>query len=235
MKHAQPQGLDRRRVEHLLSKARSNGSAGGRIDTFSRQFIGHPYVNNPLIGSAGTSEVFTVSLNGFDCVTYVETILAMSLAANPDEFVEWLRRIRYEGGCVEWRRRNHYMTQWIRNNVRIRALRHIRTSVPRVSKKRLLNVVPGLPPRRIGFDCVPKPFIARLKPKLSTGDLIFFASTRKHLDVFHCGILVRNGERLVMRHASRSQKSVVEQDLDQFLKSNRMAGIVIARPAPGAP
>jgi len=70
-----------------------------------------------------------------------------------------------------------------------------------------------------------------LMPHLDTGDLMFFASTRKHLDVFHCGVLVRDGDRLRMRHASRSRKGVVEQDLDEFLKNNRMAGVIAVRPA----
>jgi hypothetical protein len=65
---------------------------------------------------------------------------------------------------------------------------------------------------------------------METGDLIFFASTRKHLDVFHCGILVRDARRILVRHASRSRGGVVEQDLNDFLKGNRMSGIITARP-----
>jgi hypothetical protein len=63
------------------------------------------------------------------------------------------------------------------------------------------------------------------------GDLIFFASTRKQHDVFHCGIIVRDGDRVLMRHASRSRGGVVEQDLEEFLKANRMAGVIVVRPS----
>ena len=65
---------------------------------------------------------------------------------------------------------------------------------------------------------------------LHNGDLIFFASTRKHLDIFHCGIIVLDGDRVLVRHASRSRGGVVEQDLNEFLKANRMAGVILARP-----
>ena len=65
---------------------------------------------------------------------------------------------------------------------------------------------------------------------LKTSDLIFFASTKRRLDIFHCGIVVRDGERLRMRHAARSRNGVVEQDLDDFLKDNRMAGVIVVRP-----
>lgn len=236
MKHAQPQGLSRsrQRVEQLISKTTSNGSAGNRIEVLSREFLGLPYKTNPLIGSAGTPEIFTVSLDSFDCVTYMETVLAMSLARSVDDFTEWLRKIRYEGGRVDWHRRNHYMTAWIRNNRKLGAVRPLAANVKHVEKQRVLDMVPGLPPRETQFQCVPKPSIRKLKPAFQTGDLVFFASTRKHLDVFHCGIIVRDGERLLLRHASRSQKGVVEQDFEQFLKNNRMAGIIVARPRPAS-
>jgi len=232
MEHAQPRRLSRRRVEQLLSKSKSYRSAGSRIEILSRHFVGHPYQINPLIGSADTPEVFTVSLDAFDCVTYIETILALSLAKNTDEFLEYLRKIRYGGGRVTWERRNHYMTEWIRSNVRAGALKRMSlpTDVAQVVKERTLNGVPGLPPVRARFSCVPRPAIGKLTGRLQTGDLIFFASTRKHLDVFHCGIVIREGNRTLVRHASRSKGGVVEQDLNDFLKANRMAGVIIARP-----
>ena len=229
MKHAQPRGLNRRRVEQLLSKAKSEEPAGNRIEVLSRQFLGFPYKSN-LVGSADTPEVFVASLDEFDCVTYIEIIVALARSSSIDEFTESLRTIRYEEARVNWERRNHYMTGWIRNNIREGILRRVPGQVPVVTKERMLNVVPGLPPRKTRFQCVPKPAIGKLTPHLKTGDLIFFASTRKHLDVFHCGIVVRAGDRTLMRHAARSRNGVVEQDLSEFLKSNRMAGVIVVRP-----
>jgi cell wall-associated NlpC family hydrolase len=70
----------------------------------------------------------------------------------------------------------------------------------------------------------------RLAAHLQSGDLIFFASTRRNLDVFHAGIIVRDGKSVLMRHASRSRGSVVEQELGEFLRANRMAGVIVVRP-----
>src|SRR5579859_3329978 len=95
-----PRGLSRRRVEQLLAKAKHDRSVAGRIGVLSRHFLGSPYQANPLIGSAATPEVFTVSLDGFDCVTYFETVLAFARASNVDDFVEELRKIRYEQGRI---------------------------------------------------------------------------------------------------------------------------------------
>ena len=123
MQHARPRRISRRRVERLLSKSKPSRSAGSRIEILSRQFLGQPYLVNPLIGSADKPEVFTVSLDAFDCVTFVETILALSLPSNADEFLAWLQKIRYEDGRVDWERRNHYMTGWIRSNLKAGSLR----------------------------------------------------------------------------------------------------------------
>ncbi len=231
MKHAQPRGLSRQRVKQLLSETKNDRCAGSRIDVLSRHFVGHSYQPNPLIGSADTAEVFTASLDGFDCVTYIETIVALARASNVDDFTEWLRKIRYERGRIQWKRRNHYMTRWIRNNVREGIIRPVSMpTVPILSRERVLNVVPGLAAQRTRVKCVPKPAVPRLERYLQTGDLIFFASTRKNLDVFHAGIIVRDGKRVFMRHASRSQGMVVEQELSEFLKANRMAGVIVVRP-----
>jgi len=143
MKHASPLGLSRRRVAQLLSKTKHDRSAASRIDVLSRHFVGHSYIPNPLIGSADTAEVFTASLDGFDCVTYLETILALARASSVDDFIEWLRKIRYERGRIQWDRRNHYMTLWIRNNVRAGIIRPVSMpAVPILRMDRVLNVVP---------------------------------------------------------------------------------------------
>jgi cell wall-associated NlpC family hydrolase len=231
MKQADSRGLNRRRVTQLLSKAKAARGTAVRIDILSRQFLGQPYKSNPLIGSADKAEVFTASLDGFDCVTYIETVLALACALEVDDFARRLRKIRYQQGLVEWKRRNHYMTAWIRNNSREGFIRPVSMpTVPTISRERILNVVPGLAVRRARVKCVPKAAAPRLEPYLQSGDLIFFASTRRNLDVFHTGIVVRDGKKVLMRHASRSRSSVVEQKLREFLKANRMAGIIVVRP-----
>jgi N-acetylmuramoyl-L-alanine amidase-like len=204
------------------------------MDLFSRHFLGRPYKPNPLIGSADTAEVFTVSLDRFDCVTYIETILALALASTVDDFIEWLRKIRYKHGRIEWKQRNHYMTDWIRNNVREKIVRPVSMpAIPTVSRERVLTVVPGLASQRTRVKCVPKRAAPRLAAHLHNGDLMFFVSTRKTLDVFHAGIIASDGKEVLLRHASSSRGRVIEQELSEFLKANRMAGIIVVRPRDG--
>jgi cell wall-associated NlpC family hydrolase len=231
MTETRPKARRGRRAGPLLSRAKALRTVDERVNAHSRILLGSPYAVNPLGGSPGASEVFSSSLGAFDCVTYVETVLALALSAKARDFPEWLRRIRYDGGRVMWTRRNHYMTGWILSNLRLGVVRRIGPGERTVSRERTLDVVPGLAPRKVLVRCVPKSEIRRLGPRLQTGDLAFFASTRRHLDVFHCGILVRSGEGWRLRHAACSENAVVEQDLSDFLRTNRMAGVIVVRPS----
>jgi hypothetical protein len=231
MKVVAPKGITRREVGLLLRTVAKQAAIADRIEALSRRFIGYPYQTDPLIGSADRAEVFTASLYRFDCVTYIETIMALARASNFDEFADSLRCVRYDGGRIDWRWRNHYIARWIRNNLREQMLKSIALrAVPTVSSERVLNVVEGLPAQRARMKWVPKRAFLRLKPHLKTGDLIFFVSTRKHLDVFHAGIIKRDADALLMRHAARSRGGVIEEKLGDFLKANRMAGVMVARP-----
>ncbi len=232
----QPRGLNRRRVEQLLSEAQDEDSVGGRIQVVSRHFLGYPYKANPLAGSADSAEVFTASLEGFDCVTYIETVLALARASTVNKFAEALRQIRYQEGDIQWQRRNHYMTLWIRNNIRNGIVSRLSVpAIPEISHERVLNVVPGLAAQRTVVKCVPKQAMPKLATHLQNGDLIFFVSTRKNLDVFHTGIIVFPGATVLLRHASRSRGFVVEQRLSEFLKANRMSGVLVVRPQTARP
>jgi len=208
---------------------RMNGVAA-RVESISGRFLGYPYVAHSLVGSVDTPEVFNDSLKGFDCVTYVESVMALVYADKTGNYSSVLKKLRYSDGRVDWRRRNHYMTQWLKNNARHGLIRRVGLRFATTRKQRLLNVVPGLPTSRQSFSCIPKNKFSAVQSEMRSGDLIFFASTRSHLDVFHCGILIRQGDTWILRHASRSSGSVVDQELASFLKEHRMAGMMLARP-----
>ena len=225
-----PKDLDRVFVREVLGQVRSIREVGPRVAAISAKFLNLPYLEHPLIGSLETAEVFTASLAGFDCVTYVESVLALARAATPREFVDNLRRIRYADGVVDWRKCNHYMTSWIRHNRRAGIVRD-RTGGPGlVEQHRRLSAVEDLPARTVRVRSVRKRDFLRRAGEVRSGDLAFFASTRGNLDVFHCGILARGNDGIIMRHAARSRGCVVEQDLGEFLDANRMAGVILVRP-----
>lgn len=222
--------LDQELVRQLLQDARALPSLGQRMKSISTRLLGVPYLVNSLIGSMTEPEVFVATLEGFDCVTFMETVLALARAGEVEEFLDLLREIRYTHGEVEWRKRHHYTTDWARHNIWHGRLRDFTRGKETMVKTKSLNTVAGLRPRIVSFRYFPKRKLPSISRQLADGDLIFFVSTRKGLDVFHTGIVFREGDRVILRHAARSRGGVVEQELAEFAKANRMPGFMIVRP-----
>ena len=225
-----PVGLNKRQVAQLLKRLSLARSTEARIEQASGFFLGRAYSDNPLGGGPNLREVFRASLSRFDCVTYMESVLALAASRKAEEFARHLREIRYKNGKMDWFERNHYMASWLVNNRRRGTLAGLTRGHDTIARTRTLDAVQGLPPRRVTFRCFPKRRFARIKHRMRTGDLIMFVSTKKRLDVFHTGILIQRDDRVVMRHATRSAGKVIEQDLADFLKHHRMSGFILARP-----
>lgn len=72
-----------------------------------------------------------------------------------------------------------------------------------------------------------------LIPLIQSGDLVAFVTSNPHLDFLHTGMLVRQGNRIRLLHASQDKKQVVlsEESLQAYLKSHpKFIGICVFRP-----
>lgn len=205
-------------------------SLAQRIDKISGHFLGRPYAPNALDSPTGQGETLTASLDSFDCVTYMEVVLALSISSSARGFLDAVRLIRYEGGQVAWSCRNHYMLDWARNNEARGLISNITDGEGVIEKTRRLDAVKGLPAREASFKCFPKRRLPLVKKIIETGDFILFASTRKNLDVFHTGLLIKSDGEILLRHATRSKGKVIEERLADFLSANRMSGMILLRP-----
>ncbi len=92
---------------------------GTPIKEETESFLGVPYVLSPL-GEGSNSDVDKDPLwrfDAFDCMTYVETVIAMHNSKNQKEFEETMNNIRYMNGKISFGWRNHFTElDWIRNN-----------------------------------------------------------------------------------------------------------------------
>jgi hypothetical protein len=122
------------------------------------------------------------------------------------------------------------MVDWWHNNEWQGFLQNITQGAESVEKKRELNLIQNLPTEHVTFRVFPKKRIKSIEKQIRTGDFVCFGSIKKHLDVFHTGILLRRDDKILLRHASRTAKKVIDQDLQDFLKNNRMSGLVLLRP-----
>jgi hypothetical protein len=221
--------LDLAEASRILTDVYEETGFGERIASISQYFLGRPYVEGSLGGGPDLPEEFRVSLEAFDCVTYIEVVLALALAQTTDEFVNEIRRIRYQDGEVDWFHRNHYMVDWARNNEQRGLIANLTNGPLTANKTCTLDLIAGLPTKTTSFRYFPYQSLDAIAERIETGDLIFFVSTRTTLDVFHTGLLLKRRNPL-LRHATRTANAVIEQDLSEFVSKNIMAGFILLRP-----
>lgn len=217
------------------ARAQFDGDAqlSQRIDVISRALLGVRYQANTLIGGPRRPEVFVVRDDAFDCVTFCETVLAAALARDLAQFETVLRRIRYEGGQVQWDHRNHYFAEWCRLNVENRIFRRVAID-PSVTLDKTVNYA-NYGKRRVAMVCVTREALLANQRLLSTGDVIGFISKRPNLDYYHTGFVAfaKDGT-LLLRHASQSRGRVMEERMDTFTAANGVRHVTLLRPADGA-
>ena len=222
-------------VASHLAQISGSSSLPARLERLSELFLGRPYLSFPLVGGPDVPEQMVSRIDAFDCVTFAESVLALGWSRKPADFERNLAAVRYLGGRIRWRDRNHYMTEWIRRNVRAGRIervlprRWVSADPPRVlSILKRYHEVPWRP-RYLPSSAVPL-----LAEHARAGDVVCFVSNRPDLDTFHVGVLVP-GETLAVRHASRSAGQVIHQDLAEFLAKNDVPGMLVARPATAPP
>ena len=80
---------------------------------------------------------------------------------------------------------------------------------------------------------IPKEKFEKLSTGIESGDIIFFTTSIKGLDVIHAGIAYRKDNVLTFIDASSKYNKVVIEDISiqEYLKQRKPAtGIIIARP-----
>ena len=89
-----------------------NTSVASRIDFLTKLFLEKPYISNPQ-GEGDNGEFDQSPLyrfDGFDCVTYVNNILALAFSNNPTEFQKNLLKINYYDAKPLYENRFHFMS-----------------------------------------------------------------------------------------------------------------------------
>jgi Protein of unknown function (DUF1460) len=221
---------DHARMTRLIEKAAALPSIDQRIDFISRALIGTRYRGYTLIGGPRRAEQFVTRDDAFDCVTYVEAVLAAAMVQMPADYEAALRQIRYRDGAVAWRERNHYFSQWCENNVANHRCRPVAVPGGETVAK-TLSWMPELGAQRISLITVPRESLLANKELLATGDIVGFVSAHPKLDYFHIGfVVVASDGGLWLRHAAKSRGRVLDEPLTRFLSVNRVKAVTLLRP-----
>ena len=168
--------------------------------------------------------------DGFDCVTYCETVLAAAIAHNIGEFETTLREIRYHNGIVTWRERNHYFFEWGEHNVENKVCKPVMMDGS-VELDKTVYWHKELGKRHFAMQVIPYAVFLARKSELMNGDIVGFVTHRPDLDYFHVGFVIfgPNGE-LLLRHAAKSHHRVLDERMDRFIAINGVGYVTLLRP-----
>jgi len=188
-------------------------------------------------GEPSAAEPLTLSLTRFDCVTLVESCLAIARIAAGERAPTWKRfagemeRMRYRQGVRRgYTSRLHYFSEWISDGAQRGLVREIASELGGVRDERPLRFMsehrgsyPALANddvyRQIGemerrLDSSPRFFIPAqripdVSDRIQTGDVLAFATSIPGLDVSHAAFAYRDGKGILrVLHAPLSGGAV---------------------------
>jgi len=238
-----PPSFDEVALQALVEEARAEEQLGRRVNVISRRFLHTPYAASPLGEGPGQppDEDPRFSVERFDCTTYVETVVALSLAQDLQQARRLLDAIRYQGGEVSFATRKHFpMAQWIPQNVAagffVDITRKVGGDRVRWASKRLdsevwerrrVKILPELteaqlPQGTFSIPIIPLADITAVADKIPDGTVVTIVRENYKsvpIRVSHQGLLVRRGGRLIMRHALlKGYNRVIDVPLDRYVE-----------------
>lgn len=204
-----------------------------KIEEISKNFLGIPYKKNSLIGSYREKEQLVIDFEGVDCMSFIEYIEALRLSCNFKSFIENLKTVRYFDGIINFDKRRHFFTDWkylktVKDVTDKIGEQFVKTVMKELNKKNGDFWIEGLPSKKRTFNYIPCEYMERVVFKLKTGDYCGFYTSKQGLDVMHTGIIIKNENFIVLRHASSIKNMVVDEEFLNY--SRNKEGIIILRP-----
>lgn len=250
---------DRESFEACMQYARAEGldslTRAERVAKVGMFFDGTPYEGGTL-DSEG-EERLVVNLRAFDCVTFVDNVLAISMldsyqGNNIRPFLQALQKVRYRAGrIVGYASRLHYSTDWLHEMEKEGIVRDItpelggiafikpvdflsrrmQTSGDTLLYREMKRIETAMNARERVY--LPKEKVtAEICSHIQDGDILLFTTNRLGLDTGHVGIAKQVGGEVHLLHASSSEKRVMVTPgslVDYLMEVPAHSGIIIAR------
>ncbi|MGC1517121.1 MAG: N-acetylmuramoyl-L-alanine amidase-like domain-containing protein [Maribacter sp.] len=228
--------LDKQAVEQKIEDIATllQPDFGNSIVAVGKTFLKTPYVAKTL--EVGDTETLVINVQGLDCTTFIENVLAFSMLLKGDKsdfetFTKNLERVRYKDGALEgYASRLHYFTEWIANNEQKGLLMDMTSAIggsPVTKDINFMSTHRDLYPflsdatnyekiqaseRYLNdqvFCVLAQDKIAENEHLIQSGDIIALATSIRGLDVTHTGIATREKDgRIHLLHASTGSMEV---------------------------
>ena len=251
---------DERIYQQIIDRAQRQNlnrrSMGEIVQTVAEQFLGAKYQAGLL--DRTTQETLVVSLQQFDCLLFVETVLAIAnnIALQDRSYRALENKIEsqryWQGKMNGYCSRLHYFSDWIEDNQKRGNVTNITRKLGGINIAKKLNFMtnhrdsyPILSKSDSNFKCIsrveeslsttfnyiPTNKIRQTYSQLKPGDIIGVATKIEGLDFTHTGFVYQqpNGN-MGLIHASPAGKVVIARDLQNYIKKVPQAiGIVVSR------
>jgi hypothetical protein len=224
------------RTAGLADCSQALGAAAVQVGEYAEGAPYEAYTLEAYLKAGGSPlevEPLTLSLTHFDCVTLVESSLAVARVAAGDGVPTWERfgreieRMRYRDGVRKsYTSRLHYFSEWISDGQRRRLVRDMGPLLGGIDDTRPLRFMTGhrksypalendVVYRQIGEmersldgavrHVIPTEHIPVVADQIQTGDILGFATSIPGLDVTHTALAYRHPDgRLGVLHAPLS-------------------------------
>lgn len=242
-------------LSFVLAAASAPGEAAPmaeRIEAVSAAFLGAPYERSPLGEGEGIDPDARYREDAFDCLTLVETAIALAHSRDRSQAERILDDIRYASGrAPSFQSRLHLMeAQWIPDLIRKGYLEEVTPQYGgeeviwievelderRWARRRLLPALRWEPELEGAhrLPVVPLQVAQRIAHTFPAGlviDVVREALGEDLTRITHTGLIVeREGKRYV-RHAALRERRVIDEPLEGFLarhawmRKRRVTGI----------
>jgi hypothetical protein len=255
---AEDSAIFRRTIEWATRERVDTLPPGEIMARAGRRFVGEPYVPRTL--DPPGPERLIVNLRTFDCVTYVESMLALARVIRAGEsdfatFVRELRRIRYRDAIgATYPDRLHYFSEWIAANdarglvdditpelgARLDSSRvdFMSTHVDAYWQLADSTFLRAIRDTEVRLSAQPRPWIpetriAAVADRIRNGDVIAATSTVPGLDIAHTGLALWIDGRLHLMHAPLVGSIVEISEVplaERIVRIEGQDGIMVARP-----
>lgn len=250
----------RAKLESFLAKLESldkSQSPNELAAEIGQWFLKTEYVEKTL--EIPGPEQLVINLQGVDCTTYLESVVALTRLAKQGEnsmeaFEHELETIRYRHGKNEgYPSRLHYFSDWLAQNEVKGILTDITQEIGGVEYPNAPSFMTENPqfypqlsdPKNVeelkkveaelakkSFHYIPKDKIQSLESKIQSGDMIAITTSIKNLDMVHVGFAFERNGRIHLMHASSKNKEVEisSMPLSDYLAANKsQSGIMVGR------
>lgn len=122
-----------------VARSVANAPLAYRMKAVSEPFLGLPYLVNGHGEGTDPDPDPPARYDSFDCLTFLEEILALSMAGDPLSAPRLRNAMRYRNGEADYTKRHHFMmAQWIPENIAagfVKDITHTLGETHRIEKK----------------------------------------------------------------------------------------------------